>query len=158
MLESMFSGPIPGESLTREPGNAPWEQPPQLDKVEHVASFYIEKFEDDDNLEDLLSVLEQGMPIEHFVSSMLMYGEMEGKHTVDASMLVGPLLHEYIKFLAESADIPYVEFQGGEEEDPLINDFNATFSLEEPSMPVEPMEEIIEEESPPARGLIKRRQ
>lgn len=159
MMEQMFSGPIPGESLTREPGNAPWEQPPQFDKVEHVAAFYIERFEDDEHLEDLLDVLDKGMAIDHLVSSMLMYGEMEGKHTVDASMLVAPLLHEYIKFLAESADIPYVEFQGGEEEDPLIDDFEAMFSPEEPPMALEdqPVIEEISEEPPRPRGLVKRR-
>lgn len=160
MLESMFNGPIPGESLTREPGNAPWEQPPQFDKVEHASAFYIEKFEDDDNLEDLLDLLDKGMPIDHFVSSMLLYGEMEGKHTMDVSVQIGPVLHEYIKFLADSADISYTEFQGEEEEDPLINDFETLFTPSgQEEVPLEePVEEIIEEESPPSRGLVKRRQ
>jgi hypothetical protein len=158
MIEDMFSAPIPGESLTREPGNAPWEQPPHLEKVEHVAAFYIEKLEDDKNLEDLLDVLDKGMPIEHLVSSMLLYGEMEGEHTMDASMLVSPVLHEYIKFLAESAGISYTEFQGDEVEDPLVEDFNMMFSPEAPQSPMEEPEEIIEEESPPSRGLVKRRQ
>lgn len=158
MLEQMFSGPVPGESLTREPGNAPWEQPPHYDKVEHVAAFYIEKFEDDKKLEDLLDLLDKGMPVDHLVSSMLMYGEMEGEHTVDASMLVAPLIHEYIIFLAKSAGISYTEFQGeGEEEDPLIDDFNALF---EPEEALE--EQIVAEpqpvEAPPSRGLIPRRQ
>ena len=25
-----FDAPIPGQSLTNEPGNAPWEHPPQM--------------------------------------------------------------------------------------------------------------------------------
>jgi hypothetical protein len=157
MIEQMFSGPIPGESLTREPGNAPWEQPPRLDKIEHVASFYIEKLEDDKKLEDLLDVLDKGMPIDHLVSSMLLYGEMEGEHTVDASMLVAPLIHEYIVFLAKSAGVSYIEFQEGDNEDPLADDFNALFQREEP-MEEEIVMDVEEPlvESPP-KGLIARR-
>jgi len=159
MLEQMFNGPIPGESLTREPGNAPWEQPPRLDKVEHVVANYIEKLEDDKKLEDMLDLLDKGMPVEHLVSSMLLFGEMEGDHTLDSSMVAAPILHEYIIFLAKSAGIKYVEFQGEEEEDPLIDDFNTLFTQEEEALPMEELEteEPMEEITPP-KGLIQRRQ
>jgi hypothetical protein len=160
-LEQMFSGPIPGESLTREPGNAPWEQPPQLDKVEDVMGFYMDRFERDEVLEGLLDILDKGMAVEHFVDTTLLYGEMEGKHSVDASVIVAPLLHEYIVFLADAAGVKYREFQDDQEPvDKVKQDMMALYDPEEPEedlnelsmdMPVE------EAPTPPKRGLIERR-
>ena len=160
-MEQMFSGPIPGESLTREPGNAPWEQPPQFDKVEEAMGFYMDRFERDEVLEGLLDVLDKGMAVEHFVDTMLLYGEMEGKHSIDASVIIAPVLHEYIVFLADSAGVNYKEFQDDQEPvDKTQQDFMALY---EPEMPEEdlndlPMEEEQEEPAPtPPRGLIERR-
>jgi hypothetical protein len=112
----MFNGPIPGESLTREPGNAPWEQPPQHAKVEDALNMYMEKLEEDDEiLEDILFLLDEGFPLDLFVESMLLNGEMEGKHTFDASILIGPVIHEHLLSMAQAAGVTVKEFQG---EDP----------------------------------------
>ena len=160
-MEQMFSGPIPGESLTREPGNAPWEQPPQFDKVEEVMGFYMDRFERDEVLEGLLDVLDKGMAVEHFVDTMLLYGEMEGKHSIDASVIIAPVLHEYIVFLADSAGVNYKEFQ--DDQEPVDKTQQDFMTLYEPEMPEEdlndlPMEEEQEEPAPtPPRGLIERR-
>ena len=113
----MMNGPIPGESLTREPGNAPWEQPPQYASVEEALGFYMDKLEDDDLLEDMLFILDQDVPIDLFLDTMLLYGEMEGKHTTDVSLLVGPVLHEHIKSLSEAAGVKYREWQGFSKEE-----------------------------------------
>ena len=34
-----FDAPIPGQSLTDEPGNYPWEHPPQFASVEEATDF-----------------------------------------------------------------------------------------------------------------------
>jgi hypothetical protein len=165
MMEQMFNGPVPGESLTREPGNAPWEQPAQFDTVQQVVGFYVDKFDDDDALEGLLNVLDKGMAVEHFVSSLLLYGEMEGKHTTDVSILAGPVLHKYIVFLADSAGIQYKEFQDSPKPDKLKEDLlsNLSFTEEEladdESVEESPMVLKEPEEAPIApKGLIKRRE
>jgi hypothetical protein len=108
----MFDAPVPGESLTIAPGNAPWEQPPQFAKIEEALAFYLKKFQDDEMLEEALFLIEEDMPIELLVNSMLMYGEMQGKHTPDMSILIGPIIHEYLKSMADAAEIKYREFQG----------------------------------------------
>lgn len=105
---------IPGESLTRELGNAPWEQPAQYDKIEDVLRFYLERFEDDEILENTLFVLDEGLPLELFIDSLLLTGEMEGLHSVDLSFLAGPVLHEYLLAMAEVAGVSVVEFQGAD--------------------------------------------
>lgn len=112
----MFNGPIPGESLTREKGNAPWEQPPQYNTVEEVYDFYMDKLEEDDNLvEEILFLLSNEFPLDLLVESILMNNEMAGKHSIDISFLIGPVLHEYLLSLATTAGINVKEFQGADD-------------------------------------------
>ena len=40
MIEARFEATIPGQSLTGEPRQYPWESPPELDKVEDVIKFW----------------------------------------------------------------------------------------------------------------------
>ena len=109
--------PIPGMSLTKEPGNAPWEQPPLHDTPEKSLAFYLEKFDDEESLDDLLFALEAGYPVDAMVDFLTSYGVMEGYHSFDVKMLVSPILHEYIVNLAEAADIEYAEFLGPSKEE-----------------------------------------
>jgi len=115
-MNAAFNGPIPGESLTREPGNAPWEQPAQFAKVDEVLAFYMDRFEDDELFEDMLNILDNDMPVDLLVDTMLLNGEMYGKHTSDVSLIVGPILHEHILALAEAAGVKVREFQGEDKE------------------------------------------
>ena len=39
----MFSAPIPGQSLTSEPKNSPWENPPQMTTPEEAVMWHIER-------------------------------------------------------------------------------------------------------------------
>ena len=109
--------PIPGMSLTKEPGNAPWEQPPLHDTPEKSLAFYLEKFDDEESLDDLLFALEAGYPVDAMVDFLTSYGVMEGYHSFDVKMLISPVLHEYIVNLADAADIEYTEFLGPSKEE-----------------------------------------
>lgn len=129
-MADMFSSPIPGQSLTREKGNAAWEQPPQYTKVEEVFRFYLEKFEEDDAFNEMLYIFDKGMPIDLFVDSLLISGEMKGIHLFDMGFMVGPLLHEYFVGICTAADINFVEFQNemeGARVDKSIEDFMNDF-------------------------------
>lgn len=118
-MDKRFMAPIPGQSLTREKGNAPWEQPPMYARPEEALAFYMEKLSNEDVLDDSLFLLEQGFPLETLIDSMTSYGVMEGYHTFDTKVLVSPVLHEHIKALCEGADIEIVEFVGPSKEDKL---------------------------------------
>lgn len=109
--------PIPGMSLTKEPGNAPWEQPPLHDTPEKSLAFYLEKFDDEESLDDLLFALEAGYPVDAMVDFLTSYGVMEGYHSFDVKMLISPILHEYVVNLADAADIEYTEFLGPSKEE-----------------------------------------
>jgi len=110
-MAKVFGGPIPGESLTREPGNSTWEQPPQYTRVDQAFKYYVGLLEEDDYLEDVLTILDSGLPLDLFIDSLLLDGEMKGKHFFDMGFLLGPLLHEYVLGLAEAAEIEVIEFQ-----------------------------------------------
>jgi len=107
-----FTAPIPGMSLTREPGNAPWEQPPLFSKPEEALNFYFEKLSDEDTLDDTLFTLEQGYPLEAFVDSLTSYGVMEGYHTFDVKVLISPVIHEHLLSLCQTVGIKVVEEVG----------------------------------------------
>lgn len=107
-----LSGPIPGESLTRELGNAPWEQPPLYAKPEQALANHFKQMTKGNNMDDLLFLVGEGFPIDTFVDSLLTTSVMEGYHTLDVSTLIAPALHEFIKQSAQSAGISYTEFSG----------------------------------------------
>lgn len=95
-MASPFDAPIPGQSLTDEPGNAPWEKPAQYDTVEDVAKYYIERLADPDVMDDLSVLFGSGLTVKPFVSSLVASGVMQGIHTVDAGMLVSPVISKFV--------------------------------------------------------------
>lgn len=105
---SMFlDAPIPGMSLTVEPGSVPWEQPPQYVTLDDVASFYSDKLDNPEAIFELMSLLEKGIPILTIVNTMIKASIMKGYHTVDTGFLVTPIVVEIIKTLADLNDVSY---------------------------------------------------
>lgn len=108
MANEMFlTAPVPGQSLTVEPGSVPWEQPPQYVTVDDVASFYSDKLDNAEAIFELMSLLEKGTPILTVVNTMIKASIMKGYHTVDTGFLVTPVIVEIIKTLADLNDVPY---------------------------------------------------
>ncbi len=101
----MFQAPIPGESLTREPGAAAYEQPPKLNTPEEALSAYMDRFDDDDKREAIFTILEQGTPISVLTALLVREGVRNGIHSVDLGVILKPMVHEYISVLAEAAGI-----------------------------------------------------
>lgn len=105
MAISPFDRPIPGQSLTDEPRNNPWENPPEMSAIEDVTKYYIEKLANQDVIDDFAVLLQTGIPLKPLVESVTTIGVMKGLHTVDASMLVGPIIHQFIKQAVEAQGI-----------------------------------------------------
>lgn len=110
MNQNMFNGPIPGESLTREPGNAPWEQPSKFSDPEEALEWHLKKYNDEEIIDDLLFILDQGFPLNVLVESILTGAVSDGIHTIDISILIAPIIHEYLMALAKAAKIEVTEF------------------------------------------------
>jgi len=106
-LNPYLTAPIPGQSLTVEPGSVPWEQPPQYVTLDEVATFYSDKMNDVEAIHELMGLLKRNIPIVSIVNGMVKMGLMKGYHTVDTGFLVTPIIVEIIKTIAELNDVPY---------------------------------------------------
>jgi hypothetical protein len=104
---TLFDGPIPGQSLTDEPKNAPWENPPMyadpMDALEH----YLKKLGDVDAQGEVLTMLDLGIPVSVVVDSMLSSGIMDGIHSVDVKLLLKPLMIINLTAIADAAGLDY---------------------------------------------------
>lgn len=102
-----FDAPVPGMSLTTEPGNRPWENPPQFSQIEEVLDYYIDRLADENRQDDMLAIIEEGMPINMLVDSTISTGVMSGLHTVEAGLLAAPVLAEFMQAMADIEGIKY---------------------------------------------------
>ena len=94
---SPFDRPIPGQSLTGEPRNNPWEQPAMMSDVEEITKFYIERMANQEVIDDFAAVCQAGISLKPIVETILSSATMRGIHSVDAGMVVAPVLHEFLK-------------------------------------------------------------
>lgn len=96
-MVDFFKAPIPGQSLTAEPKNSPWENPPELSTVEEAAQYYVKKLSKEDALDDLALLFQLGGTLDEITETMTVMGTMKGIHSVDVQMLVKPVIGEYIR-------------------------------------------------------------
>lgn len=108
MAPDFLHQPIPGISLTGAPGNAPWEQPPKYASLDEVVDYYSDRLVDEDMIGNVIDVIKRDVPLLTIAEGMIRAGIMEGIHTIDAGMLVKPVLVELMIALAEIYDIKYV--------------------------------------------------
>jgi len=88
-----FDAPIPGQSLTDTPGNAPWEHPPQYTDPEEILDGLYDKITNGEFTEQLIAMLDAGVPVEAVVRIMVFSGFMQGKFTPDVGfIIVEPLM------------------------------------------------------------------
>lgn len=100
-----FDRPIPGESLTGEPGNNPWEQPAQMSDAKEVAMYYLERLNDDEILNDFAAMIEAGATLAPIVETTYLQGVMRGLHSLDAGLVVAPILHQFLKSAIEDMGV-----------------------------------------------------
>jgi hypothetical protein len=106
--EDFLQAPIPGMSLTVEPGSVPWEQPPQYVTIQEVADYYIDKFtSDQEAIDKALDAIELGVPLDSLADGLITFKMMKGIHTIDVGFLVMPIIVELFITLADLNDIKY---------------------------------------------------
>ena len=106
-VQPPLDGPIPGQSLTSEPGARPWENPPQLSTVSVVAEFYLERLSEPAQMATLLDKIEEGAPLTLIADTFQELGVMKGIHTLDVGILVSPILIEFMKAISDQEEIKY---------------------------------------------------
>ena len=103
-----LDAPIPGMSLTHELGARPWQQPAQFSTVEEVIDHYTSRMMENDEFSDqLVDVMEMGIPLTTIANTMQLAGVMEGKHSVDTGLLALPVIIETMMLIGDAADVKY---------------------------------------------------
>ena len=100
-----FDRPIPGQSLTDEPGNYPWEHPPQYSDVREARDRIFEGMTQEENAKQLITMLASDVPAEAIVRTVLFAGFTEGKWTVDMATLLAPIVLIQVVNIAKAAGI-----------------------------------------------------
>ena len=83
-----FDAPVPGQSLTDKPGNAPWEHPPQYTNTAEAADFIWEQLSTPEFAEQVIAMLDAGIPIEAIARVILFGGFTEGKWSPDVAFII----------------------------------------------------------------------
>mgnify|MGYP001588285870 FL=1 len=104
---TLFDGPIPGQSLTDEPKNGPWESPPMYADPMDALEYYLKKLGNEDAQGEVLTMLDLGIPVSVVVDSMLSSGIMDGIHSVDVKLLLKPLMIINLTAVADAAGVDY---------------------------------------------------
>ena len=99
-----MDGPIPGQSLTREPKNAVMERPPEIADPNEAVEYYLEKIADPETLDNILHTLEVGMPVKILVEAMLTTGVAGGIHSIDVSLAIADVVQEY-QMISQMSDM-----------------------------------------------------
>ena len=147
-----LDAPIPGQSLTVEPGSVPWENPPQYVTLADAVGFYTEKMDDPEIILDLLDTLKRDIPILTIVNTITKASLMKGYHTVDVGFLITPILVEMIKTIAELNDVPYIISYDDQMKTERVNPRVIKQLIEEMRAKIEANPETIVEQ--PRKGLM----
>lgn len=105
--KQLVDGPIAGMGLTHELGGRPWQKPPQYNTVEEAMTYYIPRFTNPKVIDQLLDVMELGIPLTTIADAMQSSAVMEGIHTVDVGLLVMPVLIEMMAYIGDDAGVEY---------------------------------------------------
>lgn len=108
-MRQSFQAPIPGQSLTTPPGSFPFERPPEITDPEEAIQMHLTRLNTPEMLEDILDALELDLSIRQLTEGLLRSAVAEGIHTIDISLAIAPVIHEFIKVNADEAGVSYEE-------------------------------------------------
>jgi len=169
--QPLLDGPIAGQSLTAEINGRPWLNPPQYSTVDEAIEYYLERMSTEEFTDQLVDVLEMGVPVTTLANTIQLGSVMDGVHSVDVGMLVMPLIMEMIMLVGDSSGIKYDSGMEnpnkGQTRDTMLNKVRmeleermrqkeGMFIEEDETVDTEEEEEIIAEEEP--MGLMSRRE
>ena len=170
MTEAALMAAVPGQSLTDYPKNYPWERPPEMTDPNEAIKFHIDRISDEDVIDNVLDLLEFGIPAKTLSESMMTAAVGSGIHSIDISLIVEPIVRDFMMKAADMAGVNYKEaFKPNEltlderaslfdeavtptPEDKRDKGFEIVKEAAE-SMKEEPVEETTEEEP---KGLMAR--
>jgi hypothetical protein len=100
-----FDTPIPGQSLTDEPGNYPWEHPPQFVETDEAADHLWNRMSEPEFAEQIIAMLDAGVPVETIGRTVLFGGFLNGKFTPDVAFIIAEPVMKMILTIGVMAGI-----------------------------------------------------
>jgi hypothetical protein len=107
-MADVFSAPIPGQSLTDEPKNYPWERPPEIVDPREAIKFHIDGINKPEALDNIIEMLQIGVPVNALAETAMTTAQMEGIHSVDVSLIIKDVVKEELISIAEEAGLDYL--------------------------------------------------
>ena len=83
-----FDAPVPGQGLTDKPGNYPWEHPPQYTDTMEASEYVWDKLTEPLFTEQIIGMLDSGIPVEAIGRIIVFSGFTEGKWTPDVAFII----------------------------------------------------------------------
>ncbi len=112
----------PGHSLTGNPGQWPWERPPEFADPNEVIDTIIGRLENGNGKEDLTKMMLAGITVEELVDQISLKGFMNGAFSADVAELIKPAMAVYMIGLADDAGFSAKLFVRNPEEDEELSD------------------------------------
>ena len=107
-MADVLNAPIPGQSLTDTPKNYPWERPAEITDPREAIKFHIDGINKPEALDNIIEMLQLGIPVNALSKTALTTAQMEGIHSVDVSLIIRDVIKEELISIAEEAGIDYV--------------------------------------------------
>lgn len=160
MDSGFLEGPIPGMSLTTEPGNRPWENPPMIVDVDKAIDYYRERILNKENHDAVLDILERGVPVRTFANILQTGAVMKNIHTLDVGFLVMPVIEELTMLVADAYEVNYVISREDSVRKIGVSGRQARLAVRDANERLKSVEEtpVVEEEQPVMRGLMAKKE
>tara|TARA_R100001129_G_scaffold625_1_gene544 strand:+ start:1382 stop:1897 length:516 start_codon:yes stop_codon:yes gene_type:complete len=149
-----FDAPIPGQSLTDEPGNYPWEHAPKTTTPEDALDKFWDRLTDPEVAEEMITMMEAGVPVEALARILTFTGFAEGEFTPDVGFLIAEPLMKMLAAIGIRAGVNKLVISIGEL-DENNNTVRDMLTLKEAN---EKIEEVVEQQPalPAKQGLMSK--
>ena len=104
-LDNPFDAPVPGQGLTDNPGNYPWEHPPLYTDTSEAADFVWDRLHRPEFAEQMIAMLDAGIPVEALGRIIIFNGFMEGKWTPDVAFIIAEPVMKMIATMGMKAGV-----------------------------------------------------
>jgi hypothetical protein len=133
----------PGISWTAPPQGRPWTNPPKFVKVSDIAQGYIDNLSSAAMMNSILDVIDTQVPLAAIAEAIMLSSVNKGIHTIDAGILVMPVIIEMLKTAAELHGVDYTVFPDELTKDDDIPERVARAAIKKASEAPKKTEEVV---------------
>lgn len=154
MAVNLFDRPIPGQSLTSEPKNRPYERPPEISDPEEALMVHLARLNEVDVMDGAMFLIQKGVDVRTITEGILRSAVAQGIHSIDVSLIVAPAIHEYISGTAEAIGLEYEDgFEDKKEREQAMYQMNE--SLGETMLRKAGFDDLGSEEGPTMEAPVE---